>query len=93
MKYIKEFYFFFNPKVGDNLFCKKEFGFNSAYKNLPRLYDFEEGKEYKVVKVSDESVTIESDQNTPFSDNKSTQIFSINKDDKYFPYLWDYFSK
>lgn len=93
MKYIKEFFFFFNPKIGDILHCKKDCGFNSAYKHLPRIYDFEEGKEYEVIDVTNNSVTIESDQTTTFSDNKATQIFSLDKKNKDFPYIWDFFSK
>ncbi len=93
MKYIREFMFFFNPKVGDFLLCNKNFGFNSAYKHLPRIYDFEEGVEYEIVEASNKTVTIKSDQTTAFSDNKSSQIFSLEKDNNHFPYLWDYFSK
>ncbi len=99
MKYIKEFFFFSDPEIkpGDMLLCKKDYGFAGAYRQLPRLYDFESGKKYKVLEADDNSVTIESDQGTYFSKNdknKSTHILSMNKKDiNGFLYIWDYFEK
>jgi len=98
MRYIKpinEFFFFGGkktPKVGDNVTCKKECGFSGAYKQLPRLYDFEVDNTYVVTKVSDNYITIESDQDTYFSDKKSKMTFSLK--DNSSPnslFFWDFF--
>ena len=95
MKYIKEFFNFSNEiKVGDDMTCIKDVGFSGAYRQLPRLYDFESGKDYKVTSRNKWYVTITSDQSSYFDKDdsgKSTQTFSLRKGDGYFLYLFDYF--
>lgn len=96
IKPINEFFFGGKkiPKVGDEVTCKKECGFSGAYKQLPRLYDFEVGSTYVVTKVSDDIITVESDQDTYFSDKKSKRSFTLEKDTDPNPnylFFWDFF--
>ena len=90
MKYIKEFFTFFDKKnrlkVGDKVRCIKDFKFNAKYGDLPRVWDYEKGEEFEVVEVDELSVKIKCD--------RGVDIFVMDKKDKdYFPYIFDYFEK
>lgn len=76
-------------KIGSIVKCKKDSHFNSKYSELPSIYTFEDGKEYNVIDVDDNSVRIESNR-TDLSDKKASELFKL-KYDKYFPYFYDYF--